>query len=72
MDGSQLLEKSLPNEMDAWEGKYSRSRKPIGQVRVEVELCRTCTSLSHTYEVDKTTTHFNIPCPEHEILSVHR
>lgn len=37
MDGSQLLEKSLPNEMDASEGKYSRSRKPIGQARVEVE-----------------------------------
>lgn len=37
MDGSQWLEKSLPNKMDAWEGKYSRSRKSIGQARVELE-----------------------------------
>jgi hypothetical protein len=37
MDGSQLPGKSLPNEMDASEGKYSRSRKPIGQARVELE-----------------------------------
>jgi hypothetical protein len=37
IDGSQVLEKLLPNEMDASEGKYSRSRKPIGQARVELE-----------------------------------
>jgi hypothetical protein len=37
IDGSQLLEKSLPNEMDASEGKYSRSRKPIERARVELE-----------------------------------
>jgi len=36
MDRSQVLEKSLPNEMDASEGKYSRSQKPIGQARVEL------------------------------------
>jgi hypothetical protein len=32
-----MLQKSLPNEMDGSEGKYSRSRKPIGQERAELE-----------------------------------
>jgi hypothetical protein len=37
IDGSQLLERSLPNEMGASEGKYSRTRKPIEQARAELE-----------------------------------